>query len=206
MCITINNDVKIKKLQGEEVLSYLPDLAALRTSEFKNYPYLYDGDIKREHEYLSTYVKCKDFVLLAMIDDSHVIGVTTGIPIKEEEKAFKIAFIDSKYDIKDVFYLGETIILPEYRGRGLSRLMIKTIEQHAVGQGFKVLSLATINRSPDDIRKPEDYVSLDGLWNKYGYDKQDGIKVNLSWREIGQSEETKQEMIFWFKELGDNLL
>lgn len=193
------SSVQIEVLKGKEVLPYLSDLATLRISEFKNYPYLYDGNIEREGEYLSTYAKCKDFVMLVMLDQEKVIGATTGLPMKEEDDDFKAAFDGAKYDINDIFYIGETIILPQYRNKGLSRRMLKKIEQQAKDQGYRLLSLATINRSSDDIRQPKDYISVDGLWQKYGYEKQADIKASLSWCEVGQSEETIQEMIFWLK-------
>ena len=187
-------------LKGKEILPFVPDLAALRMSAFYEYPYLYVGDAEYEKNYLSLYTSCEHFFLLIVRDDQKVVGVTTGIPMKYEEDNFKKAFENTEYYIDDIFYIGETILLPDYRNKGLSRKMFATIEEEAVRQGYKILSFATVKRDNSDPLRPEGYISLDALWQKYGYEKKPDINAGLFWCEVGQSVETEHEMEFWLKQ------
>ncbi|MBP9777624.1 MAG: GNAT family N-acetyltransferase [Rickettsiaceae bacterium] len=188
-------------LKGKEIAPFLSDLASLRIFAFHEYPYLYAGDAEYEKDYLSTYAKCEDFVLLVIIDGGMVIGVTTGIPLKYEEDSFKEAFENTEYNTDDIFYIGETILLPEYRNQGLSRLMFNKVEQEALEQGYKILSLATVKRDENDPGCPAGYVSMDFLWQKYGYERRPDIMASLSWREVGQDFKTTHDMVFWLKQI-----
>ena len=43
----------VKSLVGEEMKAVLPDLARLRIIVFRDWPYLYDGTLEYEQEYLA---------------------------------------------------------------------------------------------------------------------------------------------------------
>lgn len=198
--MTMIGEFDIRLLKGEEILPFLGDLAALRIYVFKEYPYLYQGDQEYEKKYLSLYTSCNDFFLVVVLNNNEVIGVTTGLPMKYEGNSFKKAFDNSGYDINDIFYIGETIILPEYRHKGLSRAMFSKMEYEVTRLGYKVLSLATVKRAQDDPKRPNNYIPLDYLWQKYGYKKIPKIKAGLYWCEVGQNLETEHEMEFWLKQ------
>jgi hypothetical protein len=53
----MNQDLKILRLKGQDIIPFIPELAKLRIEIFKSYPYLYDGDLDYEHNYLNTYSK-----------------------------------------------------------------------------------------------------------------------------------------------------
>ena len=44
--------LNVKSLVGEEMKSVLPDLARLRMVVFRDWPYLYDGTLEYEEQYL----------------------------------------------------------------------------------------------------------------------------------------------------------
>ena len=41
----------VKSITGEEIYSILPDLARLRMTVFRDWPYLYDGTLEYEEKY-----------------------------------------------------------------------------------------------------------------------------------------------------------
>ena len=111
--------VNYKKLYGNDIKQFLSDIASLRIRVFREYPYLYDGDLEYEKKYLSRYFSAKNSLITLAICDSEIIGATSCIPLSEEESVFKMAFKSSDFDINRIFYFGESIILKEYRGKGI---------------------------------------------------------------------------------------
>lgn len=49
--------VSIRRLSGDQIKTYLDDLARLRIEVFRHFPYLYDGDMDYERKYLDTYAR-----------------------------------------------------------------------------------------------------------------------------------------------------
>jgi hypothetical protein len=57
----------IKSFKGNAILPYLDDVALLRIEIFCDYPYLYEGDMEYESNYLKTYAECSDTWLLITV-------------------------------------------------------------------------------------------------------------------------------------------
>jgi hypothetical protein len=55
----------IEPLTGAAIAPAIPDLARLRIAVFAEWPYLYDGDIGYEEEYLREFAGAEDAVLVA---------------------------------------------------------------------------------------------------------------------------------------------
>src|SRR5580704_8393417 len=98
--------MKIQRFSGPDMLSFIPELARLRIEVFRDYPYLYDGNLDYEKKYLQTYVNCPDSVLVVVFDDDKVVGVSTAIPLKFETDDFKSPLIAAGFAINTIFYLG----------------------------------------------------------------------------------------------------
>ena len=47
--------MQLETVVGDALAKYIPDLARLRMTVFREYPYLYDGSEAYEAEYLRTY-------------------------------------------------------------------------------------------------------------------------------------------------------
>lgn len=195
------NDFTINLLKGKEILPFLSDLASLRISVFNEYPYLYVGDAEYEKDYLSTYAQCRDFVLVLIKDGEKVIGASTALPLKYETDYCKKAFDKSNYNVNDIFYFGESVLMPEYRKKGLYKSLFKYREEAAKSQGYKYASFCAVNRSSNDPRKPDHYMPLDPVWQKYGYSKLQDVKAYFTWKEVGEDQQSEKEMVFWIKSL-----
>ena len=55
-------------IRGDKIKNYLDELGNFRISIFKEYPYLYDGNLDYERKYLSRYSKTSDSILLLIKD------------------------------------------------------------------------------------------------------------------------------------------
>jgi GNAT superfamily N-acetyltransferase len=194
--------VRIQRLTGKEAEDRLPDLARLRLTVFRDWPYLYEGDVAYERRYLETYAATEGSVIVAAFDGDHVIGAATALPMAGEPENVKAPFRALGYDIDRLFYFGESVLLSTYRGQGVGVAFFEQREAHARDLGgFDHAAFCGVVRSEADPRRPKDFVPLDEFWGHRGYRKLDGATCDFSWKEIGCQSETKKTMQFWIKRL-----
>jgi hypothetical protein len=97
--------------------AYLPELARLRITVFREFPYLYEGSAAYEENYLKTYVDAAASVMVIVWDGNTVIGASSGLPLLAETENIMRPFRAQGYDLERIFYYGESVLLPAYRGR-----------------------------------------------------------------------------------------
>lgn len=183
---------------GEALRRHLDDIARLRIQVFRDWPYLYEGDPDYERRYLQTYVDTPDAMVAICFDGERVVGASTALPLAHETEEIRRPF--DRTD--DTLYLGESVLDPAYRGRGIGLAFFEQREAHAAMLGLRHCVFCAVQRDPDDPRRPPDYVPLDDFWRKRGYAPIEGCTTTLSWREIGESVESPKPMQFWRKTLG----
>jgi len=195
-------EISIKHLSGKEIEPWIPDLARLRIAVFRDFPYLYDGTIEYEEHYLQTYLETPDSIAVLALDGQAVIGASTGLPMADETAEFQRPFIDKGYDPAKVFYCAESVLLKEYRGRGVYKHFFTGREGHARKLGrFDWACFCGVQRPANHPLRPEDYAPLDAVWNKFGYIKHPELHTSYSWKDVDQAEDTDHEMVFWLKSL-----
>lgn len=194
--------LRVESLTGPAVRAAIPELARLRVAVFRDWPYLYDGTVNYETAYLRRFAASKDAVVIAAYDGDAVVGVATGAPLADHAEAFAKAFVDRGLDIDRFFYCGESVLLADYRGRGLGHAFFDGREAHARALGrFDKITFCGVVRPDDHRLKPESYRPLDAFWTKRGYAKVDGLTASFAWKDIDQTSETKKLMQFWMKAL-----
>lgn len=197
---TMASDIRISPVTGSELRAHLPAVAALRITVFREYPYLYEGDNEYEVRYLRTYANSPDSVVVLAFDGDRVIGASTALPLRHETDEVRQPFLDFGVDPNRVFYLGESVLLPEYRGRGIGSRFFDAREHHAEQLGgFDYYAFCAVERPQDDPRRPLDYRPLHGFWNRRGYVREPRLYTYFSWREFGESQESPKPMVFWLK-------
>ncbi|MCX4193152.1 GNAT family N-acetyltransferase [Methylophaga sp. OBS1] len=194
--------LKLERLSGDKLNQYIPELARLRIQVFRDWPYLYDGDLAYEEKYLQTYIEAPDSVIVLAFDGDKVVGASTGIPLKHETEEVKAPFIAADYDVDKIFYCGESVLLPEYRGQGAGVAFFDHREDHAqeIG-GFEYSCFCGVQRPENHPRRPADYVPLDNFWRKRGYEKYDDLNTTFSWKELDETDESPKPMTFWMKKI-----
>ncbi len=186
-------------LKGDGILPHLPALAGLRMTVFREFPYLYDGDAGYERGYLRTYASSPRAAIIAAFDGEEVVGASTCLPLKDETGNVPAPFVAAGLDVGRYFYFGESVLLARYRGRGIGVRFFEEREAQAAGYDFTIF--CAVQRAADDPRRPADYQPLDGFWTKRGYVKQPELSCTMSWKEVGNSEQSSQTLIFWMKAL-----
>jgi hypothetical protein len=196
------SEIGIKHLSGAELAPWVPDLARLRIAVFRDFPYLYDGTVEYEENYLKTYMNSADSIVILALDGDKVIGASTGLPMADETPEFQKPFLENGYDPAKIFYCGESVLLKEYRGRGVYKRFFTGREGQARKLGrFDWCAFCGVQRPADHPLRPADYAPLDAIWNKFGYVKHPELSAEYRWKDIDQSEETAHEMMFWMKSL-----
>lgn len=194
--------VRIVTCTGEAVAPYLRDLARLRTTVFREYPYLYEGSAEYESAYLTAYARSPRSVFVLAIDGEQVVGASTGLPLLDDQPAFRLPFHERGFRLDEVFYFGESVLLRAYRGQGIGHRFFDEREAHArqLGQ-FRMTAFCAVEREPGDPRRPADYRPNDVFWAKRGYRRQNDLFCELAWRELGAPTASPHMLRFWLRPL-----
>ena len=194
--------MRIETRAGAEIAPFIDDLARLRIAVFRAFPYLYEGSLDYEKTYVATYARSPGSAFVLAIDGDTVVGAATGIPMEDETPAFKAPFIASGYDPARIFYFGESVLMPHYRGQGIGVRFFEEREAHArrLG-GLDLCAFCAVERPADHPARPAGYVPLDSFWNRRGFAHHPELKTEYVWRDLGEAGETAKPMSFWMKEI-----
>ncbi len=193
------SDLIFHELSGSALEPWLDGLGQLRIAVFREYPYLYDGKLEGEREYLRTYVDSADSLVVLVTEHDQVVGATTCLPMRDEGPEFQEPFIKNGYDIGEVCYFGESILLPSFRGRGIGKDFFKRRETHAQRLGFRYTAFCAVDRESAHPLCPKEYRPLDEFWKSQGYVKHPELQATFVWKEIGEETESPKTLTFWLK-------
>jgi GNAT superfamily N-acetyltransferase len=199
----VSDALRVERLYGAAVTPHLPAVAALRIAVFRDWPYLYDGSADYEAQYLATYARSPRSLFVLAFDGAEVIGASTAIPLSDEIDTFRRPFVARGIDPVRVFYFGESVLLPAYRGRGLGHAFFDAREARARELGFATAAFCAVERRADDPRRPAGHRDNDAFWIKRGYVRQDDLFCRLEWQETGAEQAQMHELRFWLRELDD---
>ncbi|MCF1708609.1 GNAT family N-acetyltransferase [Tabrizicola sp. J26] len=191
--------VETRVLRGAEVEAALDDVARLRIAVFRDWPYLYDGDLDYERRYLQVYRDSPGTVLVGAFDGDRLIGASTGTPMEDHADDFAAAFAGTGLALQRVFYCAESVLLPEYRGQGIGHRFFDLREDHARALGRSHVAFCSVRRPDDHPLRPVGARSNDDFWRKRGYSPMRGVLAEFSWKDIGLDAETKKPLQFWIR-------
>jgi len=189
-------------LTGSAIRRVLDELAQLRITVFRDFPYCYNGSVDYERSYLETYTQSERALLFAAWDGNRLVGATTALPLTDETAEVQQPFRDAGYDLGSVFYFGESILLPAYRGYGLGHRFFDEREAHARRFGqYTLTCFCAVQRPINHPQRPTDYRPLDEFWTKRGYRQEPALQSTFHWPDIGETESTAKTMVYWVKAL-----
>ncbi len=191
--------LRIDAVGGADLAPFIADLARLRIAVFREFPYLYDGTAAYEEAYLRTYLDAPDAVVLLARDGGRVVGASSALPLTQETDEIRAPFQQSEFDEREVLYLGESVLLPEYRGRGLGHAFFDGREAHARTLGLTVTAFCAVQRPGDHPLRPQPYRPLNAFWAARGYVERPDLHVALSWPDLEEARETPKPMRFWVR-------
>lgn len=191
-------ELQIITVTGEALRAHVADLSRLRLSVFAEWPYLYDGEEGEEERYHGDYAGSPGAAMVLARSGGAVVGAATCQPMAEAAPCVRGCGLDAATHA----YFGESVLLPEYRGRGVGVAFFEKREAHARALGLANAAFCAVVRNPNDPRRPADYVPLDGFWRKRGYRPRPEISCIMHWSEPGDAGlERPHSLAFWTKPL-----
>lgn len=195
-------EVRVERLDAGRLRDRLRDLAGLRIEVFREFPYLYQGSPAYEERYLETYAATPESVVVGAFDGDRLVGAATALPLRHEPPALTEPVARHGYPVDEVFYFGESVLLPEYRGRGVGVAFFREREAAALAHpGIRRAAFCAVVRPGDDPRRPAGHVPLDAFWRRRGYEPVPGMVGEIAWRDLDEPAETPKPMQFWTKRL-----
>jgi GNAT superfamily N-acetyltransferase len=195
--------IQVRTLSRDEIIERLDDIAKLRITVFREWPYLYDGDAKYEREYLRPYSDSPRAIVVGAFDEAALVGASTGTPLLDHQEGVAEAVHALGLPQADVFYFAESVLLPAFQGRGIGHAFFDHRERHAQRHVYRYVAFASVIRPKDHPARPSSARDLTTFWRKRGYAPADGATASLSWRDVGEPEETEKQLTIWMRDLAD---
>ncbi len=202
-----NKTYIIERFSGHECTEYLDIIANFRIEYFKQYPYLYKGNLEYERNYLSEFIVNKEsLIILVKNEERDIIAVSTSLPLTSEADILNNAsevFKEFNQLPQDYFYFSEVIIDNCHQGAGLLRYIYSEQEKYARNLGYFKVCIATVIRDSNDPRRPTKYYDQDKVWKQRGFSKTK-MSFKHCWPTImpdGSVSNFLNSMIFWIKDI-----
>ncbi|HQQ64170.1 MAG TPA: GNAT family N-acetyltransferase [Pseudomonadales bacterium] len=194
--------VTIETFSGAGVVPWLDAVAALRIEVFRDFPYLYDGELDYERRYLDAYARSAESLFVLALDAGRVVGASTGIALTDAEQEFRQPFIEQGIPPGQVFYFGESVLQRDYRGHSIGHRFFDARESFARESGKTITAFCAVERPANHPLRPENYSPLDTFWNRRGYRKQPQMRTLYRWLDIHEKKPTDKPMVFWLRDNG----
>lgn len=195
--------IETRVLEGDNLVAALESVAALRISVFRDWPYLYDGSLAYERNYLRTYIDSSNAILVGAFDGDRLVGASTGTPLRDHSDDFSAAFAHQNLDLEAIFYCAESVLLADYRGQGVGHRFFDLREAHARSLGYDACAFCAVQRPLDHPLCPQDYRPLDAFWRGRGYRPLPDVIAHFAWKDVDQAASSQKPLMFWIKSLAD---
>ncbi len=193
--------IHIQNFYGWQAEQYIEELARLRIEVFQDFPYLYDGDMAYETEYLKTLIDAPNNLIVMAFNGTEVVGAATGLPLNHQTENISAPVAESGYDIEKVYYLGESIIRKPYRNIGINTKFFEAAEQRAKSLGeFEFLSFCSVQRPADHPAFPEGFAEPREYWEQLGF-QPTNIICNITWKDLQEPTASPKNLRFWMKSI-----
>ncbi|MFH5923659.1 GNAT family N-acetyltransferase [Roseomonas xinghualingensis] len=192
---------RIETVTGDALRPHLQAVARLRAIVFRDWPYLYDAEAGYEASYLRAYAESPGAAVILALRGGEPIGAATCQPMAEAGRDVLDSAAGASLDPATTCYFGESVLLPEWRGRGIGLAFFHAREAHARALGLRRAAFCSVRRDPADPRRPAGHEPLDAFWRKRGYAPVPGMAATMQWREVGGTGEIPHILDFWAKDL-----
>ena len=106
------------------------------------------------------------------------------------------------WDPQSLFYFGESVLLPQFRGQGIGKqFMQKRVEWAQLRGIYQSVLFCAVVQPEDHPDRPVDYRGLEGFWSRWGFEPVPNLVCHLAWKERRSAGEFKHALQFWKKDL-----
>lgn len=165
--------IRIEVYKEQETKPYLRLLSQMRLNEYKEFPYLYVGDM--EEDFANTnYFTFAEGILVIAFQGEMVAGMYSGMPMRTPSSFLRdcsLRLAAQGVDISKCFYASDLIVNPPFKKQGIGVQLLKRFFQEVKEMGYNTMMGVTALRPPDHPLRPKNYFDSDLIWEKYGYQK-----------------------------------
>jgi GNAT superfamily N-acetyltransferase len=126
------------------------------------------------HDYLSKKSYWAEGIPLCTVQKSIENSMAFGVYQQQENGLIQVGFCRIISDLATYAYLADVFVLEEYRGKGISKLLMETVLKHPDLQGLRRWVLATADAHGlyaqygfTSLDKPENFMQIKAI-NPYG--------------------------------------
>ena len=109
---------EVRPLNRDEIAALLGDVAALRIAVFRDWPYLYDGNLDHERQYVASYRDNPGALLVGAFELGRLVGASTSTPLEDQSPDVAAPLIAHGLRAEKVLWGPESVLLPAWRGQG----------------------------------------------------------------------------------------
>ena len=193
--------IRYQALRGTAIREQMQPLAALRLTVFRDWPYLYDGTLAYEQQYLETYARSDESLAVLAWDGATCVGATTALPMQAAEAAMRKPFEQAGIGIDNTLYFGESVVLASHRGQGIGLAFFAQREGHAQVLGLTRCAFCAVDRPAVHPLKPSHYQGNDAFWMRRGYSRQASLQCTFDWLDRGEPTATPHTLTYWLRDL-----
>jgi GNAT superfamily N-acetyltransferase len=193
--------VGVAPVTGAGLAEVIPALARLRTTVFRDFPYLYDGDAAYESGYLADFAAAEGAVIVVARDGEEIVGAATAAPLATQDAAWQAPLTAAGFDIPRTFYFGESVLLASHRGQGIGHAFFDHREAQARSLGASHAAFCSVIRADDHPSRPDGYRPLDAFWRGRGYAPLAGVTATFGWKCVGETAESSHSLQYWTRAL-----
>ena len=193
--------VEVRALRGPELEANLDGVARLRIAVFRDWPYLYDGTLEYERDYLQTYRDNPGALLVGAFDTGILVGASTSTRMEDHAETFAAPFRNFDVPMTSILYGAESVLLPAYRGQGIGHRFFDLREDHARALGRSHIAFCSVVRPDSHPMRPETYRTNDAFWMGRGYAPLPGMMAEFAWKDVGDVRDSVKPLQFWMRKL-----
>lgn len=198
----MSEELSVELLRGADIRRHLDELAQLRITVFREFPYLYEGTAEYEAHYLQTYVDCPRSLIVLVRDGGRAVGASTSLPLAEAHREMREPFLAAGLPLEQYHYFGESLLLRPWRGRGLGVRFFEERERHARELGLAWTTFCAVERPADHPARPAGHVPNDAFWMRRGYRPVPALRCTMAWPDVGEPQASDKTLAFWQRKLG----
>jgi GNAT superfamily N-acetyltransferase len=179
----------------------LRSLAILRMTVFRNWPYLYDGNMSYEMDYLTEFLGDPGANLIVARISDIAVGMATASRLSCQASDVSGPLVAAGFGLAETFYFGESVLLPQFRGRGIGHAFFDHREAAARAAGATAAAFCAVVRPDDHPARPSDARDLAPFWGSRGYSPVDGALTIIDWKDRDAPASTPHPMQYWARRL-----
>lgn len=195
----LQSEITIAQTARDEAT--LRALAALRIEIFRDWPYIYDGSLEYEEGYLAEFLSDPEAVLIVASAAGKAVGMATASRLAGQSEHIVAPLAAAGLPVDRTFYFGESVLLPDWRGRGIGHAFFDQRERAACKAGATHAAFCAVVREASHPLAPRNARDLGPFWRQRGYRLLPGATAAMAWKDRDQPCSTAHTMQFWSRRL-----